>query len=167
MRFSKRRPALLFHAAAVAFAAAVVLGVQSSSASADDDPFSLSSGGFALDEPTWTTAHINEKGFHPFLTGKDTGLVVPYMAPSGWNPNRRGDWIGIYEKDQLDTAHRIDWDYVCPNEPTRCMSFGAAIIPAGNNGMVSGKVYTVAYWANGAKESNGRPMARVDYVVPW
>ncbi|MBH5338298.1 hypothetical protein IHE55_27330 [Streptomyces pactum] len=122
-------------------------------------------GTFALFEPVWTTAHIYQKGLNspPY----DTGLVVSYVGPAGWNPEKHGDWIGIYEQGRLEKAHRKDWDWVCPNEPERCMSFGSAIVPAGNDGLESGKTYTVAYWADGASEGSGHPAATIDYVVPW
>ncbi len=122
-------------------------------------------GEFMLYEPVWTTAHVYQKGLNdpPY----DTGLVVSYITPLGRNPGKQGDWVGIYEKGQLDKAHRKDWDWVCPNEHARCKSFGSAIVPAGNDGLESGKTYTVAYWTDDASESSGRPAVTVDYVVPW
>ncbi|WP_197991476.1 hypothetical protein [Streptomyces pactum] len=126
---------------------------------------SADGGGFALLDATWTTAHIDQKGIH--LNPKDTGLVVTYLAPVGRNPGSHDDWVGIYERDRLDKAHRKDWDWVCPNEPERCMSYGAAVVPAGNDGLESGRTYTVAYWTDGASESSGTPAATIDYVVPW
>ncbi|GGU80070.1 hypothetical protein GCM10010275_13460 [Streptomyces litmocidini] len=122
---------------------------------------------FMLLEPTYTTAQIHQKGLN--IPDDDTGVVVPYYGPLGWNPGaqKNKDWIGIYEKGQLDAAHRIDWDWVCPNEIGKCASFGAAVVPAGNDGLASGKTYTVAYWVGAANESKGRPAATVDFVIPW
>ncbi|MFF0430056.1 hypothetical protein ACFYUJ_37530 [Streptomyces sp. NPDC004520] len=121
---------------------------------------------FMLLEPTYTTAQIHQKGLN--IPDDDTGVVVPYYGPLGWNPGaqKNKDWIGIYEKGQLDTGHRIDWDWVC-RSAERCTSHGSAAIPAGDDGMLPGKMYTVAYWADGAKESDGPPVATIDYVVPW
>ncbi|MER0241066.1 hypothetical protein AAHZ94_03320 [Streptomyces sp. HSW2009] len=61
------------------------------------------------------------------------------------------DWIGIYEHGTLDKAHRKDWDYICPNEHNRCMSYGAAAVPAGDDGLRPAATYTVAYWKGGAE----------------
>ncbi|MFD4997953.1 hypothetical protein [Streptomyces buecherae] len=120
---------------------------------------------FDILDATWTTAHIDQKGIH--LNPKDTGLVLTYLAPVGRNPGERGDWVGIYEKGRIDKAHRKDWDWVCPNEHARCMDYGAAVIPAGDDGLLSAATYTVAYWAGGTSEGNGTPAATIDYVVPW
>ncbi|MFF2040463.1 hypothetical protein ACFVVX_08555 [Kitasatospora sp. NPDC058170] len=122
--------------------------------------------GFHLLDAAWTTADIIEKGIHPFNPA-DTGLVVMYLAPPGRNPKANNDWVGIYKQGQLNSSARIDWDYVCPNDEARCASFGAAVIPAGDNGMQSGQTYTVAYWEGGKTESNSAPLATLEYVVPW
>ncbi|MEV6123977.1 hypothetical protein AB0M23_26300 [Streptomyces sp. NPDC052077] len=122
-------------------------------------------GAFMLYEPVWTTAHIYQKGLN--IPEADTGLVVSYVGPAARNPGKQGDWIGIYEHGRIDKAHRKDWDWVCPNEHARCMSFGSAIVPAGNDGLESGKKYTIAYWLDDASESSGTPAVTVDYVVPW
>ncbi|MGC5342447.1 hypothetical protein PZB75_08440 [Streptomyces sp. AM 4-1-1] len=122
-------------------------------------------GEFTLFEPTWTTAHIYQKGIN--VPEYDTGLVVSYIGPAGRNPGEHDDWVGIYEQGRLDTSHRKDWDWVCPNEHERCKSFGSAIVPAGNDGLESGKTYTVAYWLDRASESSGTPAVTIDYVVPW
>ncbi|MFD3729244.1 hypothetical protein [Streptomyces sp. NPDC058671] len=121
-------------------------------------------GDFTLFEPTWTTAHIHQKGV---LGGHDTGLVVTYAGPLGRHPGGEGDWVGIYEKGQLSKDQRKDWDWVCPNEQERCMSFGSAIIPAGDDGLESGKTYTAAYWTGSASESGRSPAVTIDFVVPW
>ncbi|MFD3651606.1 hypothetical protein ACFWVT_08070 [Streptomyces cyaneofuscatus] len=122
-------------------------------------------GEFVLYEPVWTTAHIIQKGLH--LRDFDTGLVVSYVGPPDRNPGKQGDWVGIYERGQLDKAHRKDWDWVCPNEHDRCKSFGSAVIPAGNDGLESGKTYTVAYWTDRSDESSGKPAVTIEYHVPW
>ncbi|MFF5287038.1 hypothetical protein [Streptomyces sp. NPDC013171] len=120
---------------------------------------------YILTDAMWTTAHVYQKG--ALIGTSDTGLVVTYLTPAGRVPSSHGDWIGIYEKGQLDTGHRIDWDWVCPNEHERCLSHGSAVVPAGDDGMRPGATYTVAYWADDAKESSGTPVATIDYVVPW
>ncbi|MER5766338.1 hypothetical protein [Streptomyces sp. NPDC001985] len=120
---------------------------------------------FTIVDATWTTADIHQKGLH--LTPYDTGLVVTYMAPSGRNPSAHKDWVGIYEKGRIDRAHRVDWDWVCPNEPNRCTDYGSAVIPAGDDGLRSGATYTIAYWPNDASEAGGPPAATIDFVVPW
>ncbi|MCM2390517.1 hypothetical protein [Streptomyces albipurpureus] len=112
----------------------------------------------------WTTAHIAEKGI---AQGKDTGLIVTYLAPAGRNPSTRKDWIGIYQRGNLTKSGRVDWDWVCPNQENRCKSFGAAAIPAGDDGMESGKTYTIAYWTDDATEATGTPAATLEYVVSW
>ncbi|MFT2014342.1 hypothetical protein ACMA1D_00625 [Streptomyces sp. 796.1] len=122
-------------------------------------------GEFVLFEPVWTTAHIYQKGINN--VAHDTGLVVSYVGPTGRNPHVEEDWIGIYEYGKLDKEHRKDWDYVCPNEKERCKAFGSAIVPAGNDGLESGKKYTVAYWLGSKGESGRAPAVTIDYVVPW
>ncbi|MBD0710661.1 MULTISPECIES: hypothetical protein [unclassified Streptomyces] len=121
-------------------------------------------GDFHLLDAQWTTAHIHEKGV---VGAVDTGLVVTYLAPKGRNPYSTKDWIGIYPKGKLNKSDRIDWDWVCPNEESRCLAAGAAAVPAGDNGMRSGQTYTVAYWLDGMEESAGSPAATIEYVVPW
>ncbi|MGW5678239.1 hypothetical protein ACWEV4_24705 [Streptomyces sp. NPDC003860] len=157
--------------------AAVVLGAQQlfslpvkSSGSPDPGRIALAAAQsdateFTIVDATWTTAHIHQKGIH--FAPYDTGLVVTYMAPSGRNPSTHKDWVGIYEHGRLDRAHRVDWDWVCPNEPGRCTDYGSAVIPAGNDGLRSGATYTVAYWPDDASESSGSPAATIDFVVPW
>ncbi|MCW5254319.1 MULTISPECIES: hypothetical protein [unclassified Streptomyces] len=174
-RRERRRRGLLHTAATVLCSALAVTGTQLLLPQAAEGAGTASvrrglaagshpSDGFDIIDATWTTAHIIEKGI---LHAKDTGLVVTYLAPAGRNPGQRGDWVGIYEQGQLDTQHRRDWDWVCPNEHARCMAYGAAAIPAGDDGLQSGRTYTVAYWADGANESSGAPAATIDYVVPW
>ncbi|MBT2376005.1 hypothetical protein AMK21_21875 [Streptomyces sp. CB00316] len=180
MRFTKRRDGgrrrILPVAAAALCSALLVTGTQSfllhmtksaNTQKLQRTSLAASSGStseFSILDATWTTAHIREKGI---TNAKDTGLVVTYLAPVGRNPAKQGDWIGIYEHGRLEKAHRKDWDWVCPNEHDRCMAYGAAAIPAGDDGLEPGKTYTVAYWANDASESNGTPVATIDYVVPW
>ncbi|MFD3729243.1 hypothetical protein [Streptomyces sp. NPDC058671] len=120
--------------------------------------------GYSIIDATWTTAHIHQKGV---LGGYDTGLVVTYLAPVGRNPSANSDWVGIYEQGRLDKAHRKDWDWVCPNEHERCTDYGSAVVPAGNDGILPGATYTVAYWADGASEGSDTPVATMEYVVPW
>ncbi|MFT2014343.1 hypothetical protein ACMA1D_00630 [Streptomyces sp. 796.1] len=149
----------------------LLLPHSASSASAEQPrPASLpadshSKNSFDIIDATWTTAHIRQKGLN--WNPKDTGLVVTYLAPVGRNPGTEGDWVGIYERGKLDKEHRKDWDYVCPNEHNRCMSYGAAAVPAGNDGLRSAATYTVAYWKGGTSESSGAPVATINYVVPW
>ncbi|MFD3651607.1 hypothetical protein ACFWVT_08065 [Streptomyces cyaneofuscatus] len=180
MRFITRRDGerrrVLPIAAAALCSALLITGAQSflphTTKSANPQEFqrtglaahSGSTNEFSILDATWTTAHIREKGIEH---AKDTGLVVTYLAPVGRNPGEQSDWIGIYEHGLLDKAHRKDWDWACPNEHNRCMAYGAAAIPAGDDGLEPGKTYTVAYWANDASESDGTPVATIDYVVPW
>ncbi|MGC5342446.1 hypothetical protein ACPXCE_08005 [Streptomyces sp. DT24] len=171
-----RRGTLTVVAAAVC-SAAIAVGAQvllSHTAGSDSGPevrsvmpaaISADGNGFAILDATWTTAHIDQKGIN--ISPKDTGLVVTYLAPAGRKPSDHDDWVGIYERNLIDTSHRKDWDWVCPNEPQRCMSYGSAVVPAGDDGLESGRTYTVAYWANGASESSGSPVATIEYVVPW
>lgn len=119
---------------------------------------------YLLLDAVWTTAHIAEKGI---TRAKDTGLIVTYLTPAGRNPYTRKDWIGIYRQGGLTKSSRIDWDWVCPNQEHRCKSLGAAAIPAGDDGMESGKTYTIAYWTDDATETSGTPAATMSYVVSW
>ncbi|MER5766339.1 hypothetical protein [Streptomyces sp. NPDC001985] len=162
---------------AVVCSAAVALGAQGLVSRVTQEPapqrteaalpagMGTQEGEYTLFEPTWTTAHISQKGLN--AVQHDTGLVVQYAGPLGRNPGQRSDWIGIYEQGRLEKAHRKDWDWVCPNEHSRCKWFGSAIIPAGDDGLVSGRTYTVAYWTDDASESSGKPAVTVDFVVPW
>ncbi|MFI0928386.1 hypothetical protein ACH4TP_31380 [Streptomyces sp. NPDC021012] len=158
-RWKGFRRNLLVASLTAAVTAAATLGVQAFAANGE----TVQGHKFILVDALWTTAHIREKGV---LQALDTGLVVTYITPTGRVPANNKDWIGIYEKGQLDTGHRIDWDWVC-RSAERCTSHGSAAIPAGDDGMLPGKMYTVAYWADGAKESDGPPVATIDYVVPW
>ncbi|MEW1551897.1 hypothetical protein [Streptomyces tsukubensis] len=125
---------------------AAAAGVPSAAAEGNKDFFLL--------DALWTNAHIK----YGNILG-DTGVVVPYLTPAGYNPSTNADWIGVYDQ----AGNRVYWDYVCPNSPTRCKSFGAAAIALGSS-VSSKETYDIRY-IDGVTDT--AILATIKFVVPW
>ncbi|MEI5098510.1 RICIN domain-containing protein [Streptomyces sp. PmtG] len=87
-----------------------------------------------------------------------TGVTVHWIGPSHRNPYKEWDWIEIREG-----GSRVTWDWVCPKKEKHCDGAnGATFIDTGD--LPSGKKYTIKYWSNGGRASNGTLRAESEFV---
>lgn len=97
--------------------------------------------------PEAKVAAKTASGYSIKASTTDRGFAVQYTTPSGRDPNKEWDWIGVYEGSDVPTWAELGnyktWNWVCPYKS--CGSQGTAIVD--NVGWEPGKTYTLVYFA--------------------
>ncbi|MFE4328347.1 RICIN domain-containing protein [Streptomyces sp. NPDC056831] len=89
-----------------------------------------------------------------------SGVSVHWIGPTKRNPYNTSDWIDIRD----ESGSRMQWDWVCPQTASNCDGAnGATFINVTT--LQPGKKYTITYWSDGGKVSNGTLRASAEFVA--
>ncbi|MEG4456883.1 hypothetical protein [Microcoleus sp. N9_A1] len=83
----------------------------------------------STETPQAQVAAKTASGYSIKASTTDRGFAVQYTTPSGRDPNKEWDWIGVYERSDVppwaELGNYKTWNWVCPNQS--CGSQGTTL----------------------------------------